>query len=238
MAKKASFPLGRIEEGLLFEDNHLLIINKKSGELAQGDETGDIPLIDSLKDFIKKRDNKPGNVYLGLIHRLDRPTSGILVFAKTSKALTRMNEIFKTREVKKSYWAIVEKKPEKEFERLEHYLRKNPKNNKTTVFTNPTKDAKIAILEYQLKGNLENYSLLEVDLFTGRSHQIRAQLSFIGHPIKGDLKYGAKRSNPDGSISLHAWKISFTHPVSKEEIQIVAPPPNEPIWEECLKFED
>src|SRR5690606_34405038 len=175
-----------LKPNILFEDNHLLIINKKSGELAQGDETGDIPLIDSLKDFIKKRDNKPGNVYLGLIHRLDRPTSGILVFAKTSKALTRMNEIFKTREVKKSYWAIVENKPEKEFERLEHYLRKNPKNNKTTVFTNPTKEAKIAILEYQLKGNLDNYSLLEVDLFTGRSHQIRAQLSFIGHPIKGD----------------------------------------------------
>ena len=227
-----------MKPNILFEDNHLLIINKKSGELAQGDETGDIPLIDSLKDFIKKRDKKPGNVYLGLIHRLDRPTSGILVFAKTSKALTRMNEIFKTRKVKKSYWAIVENKPEKEFERLEHYLRKNPKNNKTTVFTNPTKDAKIAILEYQLKGNLDNYYLLEVDLFTGRSHQIRAQLSFIGHPIKGDLKYGAKRSNPDGSISLHARKISFTHPVSKEEIQIVAPPPNEPIWKECLKFED
>ena len=225
-----------MKPNILFEDNHLLIINKKSGELAQGDETGDIPLIDSLKDFIKKRDNKPGNVYLGLIHRLDRPTSGILIFAKTSKALTRMNEIFKTREVKKSYWAIVENKPEKEFERLEHYLRKNPKNNKTTVFTNPTKDAKIAILEYRLKGNLDNYSLLEVDLFTGRSHQIRAQLNFIGHPIKGDLKYGAKRSNPDGSISLHARKVSFKHPVSKEEIQITAPPPNESIWKECLKF--
>src|SRR5690606_12433542 len=209
----------------------------KSGELAQGDETGDIPLIDSLKDFIKKRDKKPGNVYLGLIHRLDRPTSGILVFAKTSKALTRMNEIFKTRKVKKSYWAIVENKPEKEFERLEHYLRKNPKNNKTTVFTNPTKDAKIAILEYQLKGNLDNYSLLEVDLFTGRSHQIRAQLRFIGHQSKCDLQYDAKRSNPYGSILLHARNISLTHPVSKEEIQSVAPPPNEPIWKECLKFD-
>lgn len=223
---------------ILFEDNHLLIINKKAGELAQGDDTGDISLVDSLKEFIKKRDHKPGNVFLGLIHRLDRPTSGILVFAKTSKALTRMNEIFKSRDVQKTYWAIVEKKPEKEFERLEHYLKKNPKNNKTTVYTNPTQDAKIAILEYKLKGHLDNYSLVEVDLFTGRSHQIRAQLSFIGHPIKGDLKYGAKRSNPDGSISLHARKISFAHPVSKEEMNIIAPPPNDPIWKECLKFED
>jgi 23S rRNA pseudouridine1911/1915/1917 synthase len=233
----SSSPLGRIEEGLLFEDNHLLIVNKKSGELAQGDETGDIPLIDSLKEFIKIRDQKPGNVYLGLIHRLDRPTSGILIFAKTSKALTRMNEIFKTREVQKTYWAIVEGKPEKQFERLEHFLKKNPKNNKTTVFTQSTKDAKKAILEYKLLGNLDNYSLLEVDLFTGRSHQIRAQLSFIGHSIKGDLKYGAKRSNPDGSISLHARKISFIHPVKKEKIEITAPPPDDSLWKECLKFD-
>src|SRR5690606_14601547 len=180
-----------LKPNILFEDNHLLIINKKSGELAQGDETGDIPLIDSLKDFIKKRDNKPGNVFLGLIHRLDRPTTGILIFAKTSKALARMNEVFKTREVKKTYWAIVENKPQKTFEKLEHYLKKNPKNNKTTVYTNPTKEAKIAVLEYKLKGHLDKFSLLEVELFTGRSHQIRAQLSFIGHPIKGDLKYGA-----------------------------------------------
>lgn len=222
---------------ILFEDNHLLIINKKAGELAQGDETGDASLIETLKEFIKRRDNKPGNVYLGLIHRLDRPTSGILMFAKTSKALTRMNEIFKGRKVQKTYWAIVEKKPEKEFDRLEHYLRKNPKNNKSTVYTNPTPEAKIAILEYKLKGHLDNYSLVEVDLFTGRSHQIRAQLSFIGHAIKGDLKYGAKRSNPDGSISLHARKINFSHPVTKEIVEIKAPPPNDPIWKECLKFD-
>ena len=222
---------------ILFEDNHLLIINKKAGELAQGDNTGDIPLIDSLKEFIKKRDNKPGNVFLGLIHRLDRPTSGILIFAKTSKALARMNELFKSREVQKTYWAIVEGKPEKQSEKLEHYLKKNPKNNKTTVYTNPSEDAKKAILEYHVLGNLDNYSLLEVDLFTGRSHQIRAQLSFTGHCIKGDLKYGAKRSNPDGSISLHARKIIFIHPVTKEEIKIIAPPPNDSIWKECLKFE-
>ena len=223
---------------ILFEDNHLLIINKKSGELAQGDETGDIPMIDFLKDFIKTRDNKPGNVFLGLIHRLDRPTSGILVFAKTSKALTRMNELFKTREVQKTYWAIVEGKPEKKFDRLEHFLKKNPKNNKTTVFTNPTQDAKKAILEYKFLGSLDNYSLFEIELFTGRSHQIRAQLSFMGNPIRGDLKYGAKRSNKDGSISLHARKISFIHPVKKEKIEIIAPPPNDNIWQECLKFAD
>ena len=228
----------RIENEILFEDNHLLVINKKPGELSQGDETGDVPLIDSLKEFIKIRDQKPGNVYLGLIHRLDRPTSGILVFAKTGKALTRMNDLFKTREVQKTYWAIVEGKPEKQFERLEHYLKKNPKNNKVTVFTKPTQDAKIAILEYKVLGNLDNYSLLEVDLFTGRSHQIRSQLSFISHPIKGDLKYGAKRSNPDGSISLHARRISFKHPVKKEELTIVAPPPHDKIWQDCLTFAD
>jgi len=222
---------------ILFEDNHLLIVNKKAGDLAQGDDTGDIPLIDSLKDFLKIRDKKPGNVFLGLVHRLDRPTSGILVFAKTSKALARMNELFKTREVQKTYWAIVEGKPEKQSERLEHYLRKNPKNNKVSVFIKPTPEAKIAILEYKTLGNLDNYSLLEVDLFTGRSHQIRSQLSFIGHPIKDDLKYGSRRSNPDGGISLHARKISFVHPVSKEPLMIIAPPPNDTIWKECLKFE-
>lgn len=222
---------------ILYEDNHLLVVNKKAGELAQGDETGDVPLIESLKDFIKVRDHKPGNVFLGLIHRLDRPTSGILVFAKTSKALTRMNELFKTRDVQKTYWALVEGKPEKSFERLEHYLRKNQKNNKVSVFTKPTPEAKNAILEYKLLGNLDHYSLLEVDLFTGRSHQIRAQLSFIGHSIKGDLKYGAKRSNPDGSISLHARRIEFNHPVTKEKLTIIAPPPKDKIWNECLKFE-
>lgn len=223
---------------ILFEDNHLLIINKKAGELAQGDETGDIPLIDSLKVFIKNRDQKPGNVFLGLVHRLDRPTSGILVFAKTGKALARMNELFKTRDVQKNYWAIVEGKPEKDFGHLEHYLRKNQKNNKVTVFTQPTPEAKLAILEYKVLGNLDNYALLEVNLFTGRSHQIRSQLSFISHPIKGDLKYGAKRSNPDGSISLHARTLKFIHPVKKEELTIIAPPPNEKIWQDCLKFAD
>lgn len=225
-----------IEKRILYEDNHLFVINKNSGELVQGDKTGDVPLIENIKQFIKVRDKKPGNVYLGLIHRLDRPTSGVLIFAKTSKALSRMNEMFKTRDVEKLYWAIVEGKVERKFERLEHYLRKNQKKNLVTVFTQPTKDAKKAILEYKVLGELDNYTLLEVDLYTGRSHQIRSQLSFIGHPIKGDLKYGSKRSNRDGSISLHARKISFIHPVSKETIEIIAQPPKDKIWLDCLKF--
>lgn len=225
-----------IENRILYEDNHLFVINKNSGELVQGDKTGDVPLIEKIKQFIKVRDKKPGNVYLGLIHRLDRPTSGVLIFAKTSKALSRMNEMFKTRDVEKLYWAIVEGKVEQKFERLEHYLRKNQKKNLVTVFTHPTKDAKKAILEYKVLGELDYYTLLEVDLYTGRSHQIRSQLSFIGNPIKGDLKYGSKRSNRDGSISLHARKISFIHPVSKENIEIIAQPPKDKIWLDCLKF--
>lgn len=225
-----------IDNRILYEDNHLFVINKNSGELVQGDKTGDVPLIENIKQFIKVRDKKPGNVYLGLIHRLDRPTSGVLIFAKTSKALSRMNEMFKTRDVEKLYWAIVEGKVEQKFERLEHYLRKNQKKNLVTVFTQPTKDAKKAILEYKVLGELDNYTLLEVDLYTGRSHQIRSQLSFIGNPIKGDLKYGSKRSNRDGSISLHARKISFIHPVSKENIEIIAQPPKDKIWLDCLKF--
>ncbi len=227
-----------IENRILYEDNHLIVINKLPGELSQGDKTGDDSLIEIIKSFLKKRDNKPGNVYLGLIHRLDRPTSGILVFAKTSKALTRMNELFKTREVQKIYWAITEGKAEIKSETLEHYLKKNPKNNKVTVYTQPTPEAKKAVLEYNVLGNLDHYSLFEIELHTGRSHQIRSQLSFIGHTIKGDLKYGAKRSNPDGGISLHARKISFIHPVKKEEINIIAAPPNDTLWKECLKFAD
>lgn len=221
---------------ILFEDNHLLIINKKAGELAQGDETGDIPLIDSLKSYIKKRDNKLGNVFLGLVHRLDRPTSGVLIFAKTSKALTRMNEMFQKRNIDKVYRAIVQNKPPHNFERLEHYLKKNPKNNKTTVYPKPTGDAKKAILEYTYLGALDSFHCVEVKLFTGRSHQIRAQLSSVGSPIKGDLKYGAKRSNPDGSISLHAYRITFEHPVKKEEITIIAPVPKDAIWQATTKL--
>lgn len=225
-----------IQQRILYEDNHLIAINKLAGELAQGDKTGDKTLIDTLKAYIKIKDHKPGNVYLGLIHRLDRPTSGILIFAKTSKALTRMNELFKTREVQKKYWAIVEGKPEATSDRLEHYLRKNAKTNKVSVFQKPTPEAKQAILTYEVLGNLNFYSLVEVDLHTGRSHQIRAQLSHIHHAIKGDLKYGAKRSNPDGSISLHARSVHFIHPVTKEEIDITAPPPHDKIWQDCLKL--
>lgn len=221
---------------ILYEDNHLIAVNKTVGELVQGDKTEDISLLESLKTFIKNRDKKPGNVFLGLIHRLDRPTSGVIIYAKTSKALVRMNERFKTREVKKTYWAIVEGKPEIQATKLEHYLRKNPQKNKVTVFRNPTPNAKSAILEYRVLGNLDNYSLLEINLLTGRSHQIRAQLSFIGHPIKGDLKYHSKRSHPNGGISLHAREIEFMHPVTKEKITITAPPPEDLLWKECLKF--
>nr|WP_068596143.1 RNA pseudouridine synthase [Vaginella massiliensis] len=222
---------------ILYEDNHLLIVNKKPGELAQGDDTGDVPLIDSLKQYIKIRDQKPGNVFLGLVHRLDRPTSGILLFAKTSKALTRMNDAFQKRNIDKVYRAIVQGTPPKESERLTHYLRKNSKNNKTTVYPKPTDGAKEAILDYRWLGSLDNFNVLEIELFTGRSHQIRAQLSAIGCPIKGDLKYGAKRSNPDGSIALHAHKLSFTHPVTKENITVIAPPPNDAVWNASLVFD-
>lgn len=223
---------------ILFEDNHLLAVNKKAGELVQGDITGDASLLEKLKDFIKKRDSKPGNVFLGLIHRLDRPTSGAILYAKTGKGLSRMNELFKSREVEKRYWAIVEGKPEKKEDKLTHYLKKNPKNNKVTVYTSPTAGAKKAELEYRVLGELDNYTLLEVNLFTGRSHQIRSQLSFIWHPIKGDLKYGARRSNPDGGICLHARFLEFIHPVKKEKLSIIAPVPDQSLWKECLKFAD
>lgn len=227
-----------IKDRILYEDNHLIAINKLPGELSQGDKTGDDSLIETIKEFIRIRDKKPGNVFLGLIHRLDRPTSGIIVFAKTGKALTRMNKVFKTREVRKIYWAITEGKAQIKSEILEHYLSKNPKNNKVSVYKKPNQAAKKAILEYRVLGHLNHYSLFEVELHTGRSHQIRAQLSFIGYSIKGDLKYGAKRSNPDGGISLHARKISFLHPVKKEEITLTANLPNDSLWKECLKFAD
>lgn len=223
---------------ILYEDNHLLAVSKKAGDLVQGDKTGDASLLELLKDFIKKRDNKPGNVFLGLIHRLDRPTSGVILYAKTGKGLSRMNTLFKTREVEKRYWAIIEGKPNQSAGTLQHYLRKNPKNNKVTVFTSPTEGAKKAILEYRVLGELDHYTLVEVNLLTGRSHQIRAQLSFMGHPIKGDLKYGAKRSNPDGGISLHARTLEFIHPVRKEKIKITSPLPDQSLWKECLKFAD
>lgn len=219
---------------VLFEDNHLLIVNKKSGDIVQGDKTGDKPLSDVVKEYIKEKYNKPGEVFLGVVHRLDRPTSGIIIFARTSKALERLNKMLRERTISKTYWAVVKNTPLKEKDSLIHFLKKNPKNNKSTVFTKETDASKKAILHYSVIKKLDNYSLLKIDLETGRHHQIRAQLAYIGSPIKGDLKYGASRSNKDGSIHLHARKISFTHPVSKENISVLAPIPNETIWNACL----
>lgn len=223
-----------IASQILFEDNHLLVINKKVGQLVQGDKTGDESLLDSIKNFIKVRDNKPGNVFLGLVHRIDRPTSGLVIYAKTSKALSRLTQMVKNREIKKMYWAVVAKEMIPQSQRLVHYLKKNEKTNKATVFTKPTEGAKEAILTYHLIKSLDNYLLLEIDLETGRHHQIRAQLSKAGVPIKGDLKYGSPRSNPDGGINLHARKLEFIHPVTKENIQITAPvPQNDAVWRAC-----
>ena len=219
---------------VLFEDNHLLIVNKKSGDIVQGDKTGDKPLSDVVKEYIKEKYNKPGEVFLGVVHRLDRPTSGVIIFARTSKALERLNKMLRERTISKTYWAVVKNTPLKEKDSLIHFLKKNPKNNKSTVFTKETDASKKAILHYSVIKKLDNYSLLEIDLETGRHHQIRAQLAYIGSPIKGDLKYGASRSNKDGSIHLHARKISFTHPVSKENILFLAPIPHETIWNACL----
>lgn len=218
---------------VLFEDNHLLIVNKKSGDIVQGDKTGDKPLSEVVKEYIKEKYNKPGEVFLGVVHRLDRPTSGIIIFARTSKALERLNKMLRDRDISKTYWAVIKNNSKKTTDTLIHFLKKNPKNNKSTVFKKEAEGSKKAILHYKTIKNLENYSLLEIDLETGRHHQIRAQLSFIGSPIKGDLKYGAPRSNKDGSIHLHARKINFIHPVSKKEISIIAPAPSEIIWNAC-----
>ncbi len=219
---------------VLFEDNHIIIVNKRAGDIVQGDKTGDTPLSEIVKEYIKEKYNKPGNVFLGVVHRLDRPTNGIVVFARTSKALERLNKMFRDKTVHKTYWAIVKNKPKKESDSLTHFLKKNPKNNKSTVFTKEVEGSKKATLHYKTLKSLDNYHLLEVHLETGRHHQIRAQLSYIGSSIKGDLKYGSPRSNKDGSIHLHARKIEFTHPVSKEKISITAPTPKDPIWNACL----
>ncbi|MGI9527422.1 MAG: RluA family pseudouridine synthase, partial [Weeksellaceae bacterium] len=214
---------------ILFEDNHLIIINKKPGELVQGDKTGDKTLLDKVKEYIKVNENKPGNVFLGLTHRLDRPTSGIVIFAKTSKALTRMNEKFKKREIHKTYWAVTTPLPENTPENgtLTHYLKKNEKRNLVTAFPKPTEGAKKAILHYKLLKKLDNYQIFEIELETGRSHQIRVQMSKIGAPIKGDLKYGSPRSNKDGGIHLHARKVIFEHPVTQHKVEVTAQPPSE-----------
>ena len=215
---------------VLFEDNHIIVINKRVGDIVQGDKTGDAPLSDIVKEYLKDKYQKPGAVFLGVVHRLDRPTSGIVIFAKTSKALTRLNEIFKNRESNKIYWAVVKGFPEPEQNRLVHYLKRNPTNNTSKAYLKAVPESKEAILDYKIIQKLNQYSLLEIQLHTGRHHQIRSQLSAIGHPIKGDLKYGFDRSNPDGGIHLHARKLVFVHPVSKENIEIIAPTPNDVIW--------
>ena len=219
---------------VLYEDNHIVIVNKRIGDIVQGDKTGDIPLSEIVKQYIAEKYQKKGNVFLGVVHRLDRPTSGIVIFARTSKALERLNKMLRDKLIQKTYWAIVKNNPSLNETTLTHYLKKNPKNNKSTVFSKEAEGSKKAILHYKLIKELDNYYLLEIDLETGRHHQIRAQLSFIKCPIKGDLKYGAKRSNKDGGISLHAREIRFTHPVSKELIHIVADTPDEPVWNSCI----
>lgn len=219
-----------IEERILFEDNHLLIVNKEPSEIVQGDKTGDVCLLDDVKSYIKKAYNKPGNVYAGLVHRIDRPVSGAVIFAKTSKALSRMTLKIKEREFSKTYLAIVKNKPPKEADELSNYMVKNEAQNKSYIVSSNAKGAKLAQLRYRLIGASDSYYLLEVELITGRHHQIRAQLAHIGCPIKGDLKYGFPRSNPDASISLHAYKIKFEHPTTKQTIEVTAPKPEENIW--------
>ncbi len=215
---------------ILHEDNHLIVINKRVGDIVQGDKTGDKPLGDVVKEYIKDKYNKPGEVFLGVVHRLDRPTTGIVVFARTSKALTRMNELFSNRETQKTYWAVVKNKPLKSEDKLIHFLKRNEKNNSSKAHLKEVSESKLASLDYKIISELTNYFALEINLHTGRHHQIRAQLSAIGSPIKGDLKYGFDRSNPDGGIHLHARKLVFIHPVSKENIIITAPTPNDVIW--------
>jgi 23S rRNA pseudouridine1911/1915/1917 synthase len=215
---------------ILHEDNHLIVVNKRVGDIVQGDKTGDKPLSDVVKEYIKDKYNKPGEVFLGVVHRLDRPTTGIVVFARTSKALTRMNELFSNRETQKTYWAIVKNRPPNAEDKLVHYLKRNEKNNSSKAHSKEVPDSKLASLDYKIIKELNNYFALEINLHTGRHHQIRAQLSAIGSPIKGDLKYGFDRSNPDGGIHLHARKLVFVHPVSKENIIIEAPVPNDVIW--------
>ncbi len=215
---------------VLYEDNHIIIVNKTCREIVQGDKTGDVPLSEMLKQWLKEKYNKPGNVFIGVTHRLDRPVSGLVVFAKTSKALTRLNEMFRLGKIEKKYWAVVKNQPPQPEATLVHYLVRNEKNNKSTAYDYARNGAQRAELSYRTLATGENYRLLEIDLKTGRHHQIRCQLSKIGCPIKGDLKYGAKRSNPDGGISLHARRVAFEHPISHAHIDVTAPVPDERLW--------
>ena len=215
---------------VVYEDNHIVVVNKTSSEIVQGDKTGDTPLSEMVKQYLKEKYNKPGNVFIGVTHRLDRPVSGLVVFAKTSKALPRLNEMFRNGEVKKTYWAIVKECPKETEGELVHYLVRNEKQNKSYAYDKEVKNSKKAVLHYKLIGHSQNYYLLEVDLKTGRHHQIRCQLAKMGCPIKGDLKYGSPRSNPDGSICLHARTVQFVHPVSKEMSRLTAPVPEGNLW--------
>lgn len=215
---------------VLFEDNHIIVVNKRVGDIVQGDKTGDKPLSEVVKEYIKDKYNKPGEVFLGVVHRLDRPTTGIVAFARTSKALERLNKMFSNRETKKTYWAVVKNKPPKQEDNLVHYLKRNPQNNTSKAHLKEVPDSKKASLDYKIIAELKNYFALEINLHTGRHHQIRSQLSSIGCPIKGDLKYGFDRSNPDGGIHLHARKLKLIHPVSKETLEIIAPTPDDAIW--------
>ena len=215
---------------VVYEDNHIVVVNKTSSEIVQGDKTGDTPLSEMVKQYLKEKYNKPGNVFIGVTHRLDRPVSGLVVFAKTSKALPRLNEMFRNGEVKKTYWAIVKECPKETEGELVHYLVRNEKQNKSYAYDKEVKNSKKAVLHYKLIGHSQNYYLLEVDLKTGRHHQIRCQLAKMGCPIKGDLKYGSPRSNPDGSICLHARTVQFVHPGSKEMIRLTAPVPEGNLW--------
>lgn len=220
---------------VIYEDNHIIIVNKKSGEIVQGDKTGDEPLSDMVKAYIKEKYQKPGNVFIGVVHRLDRPVGGLVIFARTSKALSRLNDMFRTGEVHKTYWAIVKNRPPKDEDTLVNWLVRNTTQNKSYAYDREVPGSKKAMLHYRLIGHTDNYYLLEVNLMTGRHHQIRCQLAAMGCPIKGDLKYGARRSNPAGSISLLSRHVEFVHPVSKKLIQADAPLPDERIWQDIAR---
>lgn len=220
---------------VVYEDNHLIIVYKESGEIVQGDKTGDTPLSETVKAYIKDKCHKPGAVFLGVVHRLDRPVSGLVIFARTSKALARLNDMFRRGDIHKTYWAITQNAPPVEQGTLTSWLRRNERQNKSYVYDKEVPNSKKAILNYQLKSRSDRYCLIEVELLTGRHHQIRAQLSHMGCPIKGDLKYGARRSNPDGSISLLSCKVEFVHPVSKKNIILNSPIPDDKLWRELTK---
>lgn len=224
-----------ISNDILYEDNHIIIVNKKPSDIIQGDKTGDVPLSEITKQYIKDKYQKPGNVFCGVVHRLDRPVSGAVIFARTSKALSRLNELLRNHEINKTYWAIVEKRPPKNQDRLVNFLRKNPKQNKSYVVKQGSEGALKAELEYKYIASSDKYHLLKIKLLTGRHHQIRTQLAHLGCIIKGDLKYGAKRSNKDASIHLHARQIHFIHPIQKKDLTIIADPPKDPIWDYFLR---